>query len=285
MQHIEYMDRHRISERETDEGFAVISRLGPGETCAYARTMSVKLVLEGEEVFRVGRRVIRVPAGAMMVLEANEAVIGSVRSDATGLCISLPKTYESKLGKDLDTEKEHGLLLRAQDSGIGRFLEKMAHDAANTFREGGKPAPLSANFRRRLHSTLPDLIQEYALNLRKTGAGSMRTSRARLHNVNYARTYIAERRRRSLSLGEIAGAAGISQHALSLHFTKVFGEAPMAFHRRLRLAAAFDDLTLGYAPDQTAIRTGFGSYRGFRSSFQQAYGVPPEKVCRSRPRN
>ncbi len=281
MQRFEYMDRHRISERKTDEGFAVISHLGRGETCAYSRTISVKLVLDGEEAFRIGQRLIRVPAGAMMVVEANEPVIGTVRDSATAMCISLPRTYQKKLGRDLDAEKEHGVLLHMKDSAIGRFLDRTAREAATLFREGGQPQPIGANFRRRLHTSLPDLLQNHALNLKKTGAGSVRASRARLQQVNYARSFLSEGRRRDLALANVAAAAGMSQHALSLHFTNVFGETPMNFHNRLRLDAAFCDLTLGFSAAETARRTGFQSLERFRASFQQSYSVLPETICAS----
>src|SRR5690606_3334329 len=83
------------------------------------------------------------------------------------------------------------------------------------------------------------------------------------------------------SLHALAAATGLPPFHLQREFTRLAGESPASFARRLRLLAAITELLRGDAPlRQVARRAGFGSTEVLIRNFRPLFGCTPEQYRR-----
>jgi AraC family transcriptional regulator len=84
---------------------------------------------------------------------------------------------------------------------------------------------------------------------------------------------------REISLGEIAGAAGVSRYHMARAFGAVIGCSLMRYARGRRLTEAARSLAAG-APDilAVALDAGYGSHEAFTRAFRDWFGITPETV-------
>jgi AraC-like DNA-binding protein/DNA gyrase inhibitor GyrI len=98
--------------------------------------------------------------------------------------------------------------------------------------------------------------------------------------VELAVLEITRRFRDPLSLHDLAASVGLSPHHFHRLFLQAFGETPMAYLRRIRVAHA--DHLLVALPDApliaVAIESGFSSPACFSRAYRQHYGHAPGKV-------
>ena len=95
------MDRQiDIARPMPDGGKLVLSRLSAGESRIAAPSPSLKLVIEGEEVYEADGRTIRVGPGQFMYLDAGEECRALNRSLAIGLCLFLPPADAGMVGEE-----------------------------------------------------------------------------------------------------------------------------------------------------------------------------------------
>lgn len=85
----------------------------------------------------------------------------------------------------------------------------------------------------------------------------------------------------TLSQGDIAAAAGLSQRQLERRFRSLLQMSPVAFYRQLRLDRAQRLLTYSRMPVRdVALATGFSTLAEFSRAFKTKYGKPPTHVRR-----
>jgi len=83
------------------------------------------------------------------------------------------------------------------------------------------------------------------------------------------------------SLQSLADLAGMSRSRFAARFTSLFGEAPIAFLRRVRLDRARRQLETEDVPIKTlARRVGFESRSYFSRAFKDQFGMSPEEARR-----
>lgn len=70
-------------------GKVVLSRLTPGRSMIGAPAPSLKLVLEGEELYQVDGRTMRVQPGQFLYLDAGEDCVAINRTRTYGLCLTI----------------------------------------------------------------------------------------------------------------------------------------------------------------------------------------------------
>ena len=80
----------------------------------------------------------------------------------------------------------------------------------------------------------------------------------------------------SLTVQDLAQAAGMSRSAFSQHFAEAFGQPPMEMLQEMRLRQAAKLLRETDMPvKQLAARLGYASRSHFSRSFRRQYGVAP----------
>ncbi len=110
------------------------------------------------------------------------------------------------------------------------------------------------------------------------------TANTLIHDaLERGRFYIRQEFLRTLSLADIAEAAGVSPFHFSRQFTARFGASPMSYVRALRLAHAAHRLNERPRPNlaQLAFDCGFESQEGFTRAFAKVYGAPPGRFGRN----
>ncbi len=87
-----------------------------------------------------------------------------------------------------------------------------------------------------------------------------------------------------LTLGELAGACGVSRYHLAHAFGAATGMPLMQYVRKRRLTEAARRLACGRAPDilKLALDSGYGSHEAFSRAFRAQFGTTPERVRRQK---
>jgi AraC-like DNA-binding protein len=103
--------------------------------------------------------------------------------------------------------------------------------------------------------------------------------------VRRAAAFIDDHADTTITLADIAAAARVSTRALQYGFRQHFDSTPMAYLRRVRLAAAHQDLLAARTEDTTvtviAARWGFHHPGRFAAAYQDAYGHSPSRTLRT----
>ena len=120
------------------------------------------------------------------------------------------------------------------------------------------------------------MTTDYVPGAGDVGPTTLRRALAHLH------AHAAE----PLTVGDLAGAAGIGVRALQQAFTSQLGATPMTHLRRVRLERAHHDLragdpTAGDTVAAIASRWGFGHPGRFAAAYQAQYAVSPSTTLRT----
>src|SRR5688572_13824173 len=122
------MDQHLQAPREPSPvGKLVLSRLKPGSSMIGAPAPSIKLVLEGEEIYEVDGRSVRVGPGQFLYLEGGAPCIGTNRTETTGICLMLPAqalATDAPVAEGHDPVFGRALVLSTRTSTMGLTLEE-----------------------------------------------------------------------------------------------------------------------------------------------------------------
>jgi AraC-like DNA-binding protein len=109
-------------------------------------------------------------------------------------------------------------------------------------------------------------------------------SAPRPRQLMLAEGYIEAHLDRSITLDEIADAAGVSPRGLQLAFRQHRGTTPLAFWREARLARAHADLAAGRpgtSVTKVALRWGFTHFGRFSEQYRARYGQSPRDTLRA----
>lgn len=94
-----------------------------------------------------------------------------------------------------------------------------------------------------------------------------------------ARSYLKERFKESISLGELAAVAGLSRFHLLAAFKKRFGLPPHAYQIGTRITRARMLLQKGISPAETALLVGFADQSHLTRHFKRILGVTPGRYA------
>jgi len=106
-------------------------------------------------------------------------------------------------------------------------------------------------------------------------AVKLSTRRELYRRLERARDFLHTHLARAVTLAEMASVAGLSQFHLARYFRDAFGEAPIAYHRELRLRRAADLLAGGESVAEVAEKTGYSDQVALSHAFRRRYGAPP----------
>lgn len=255
----------------------ILSRLPRGASPLGHGPLSLKFVLDGEERYTIGARTYRITSGQMLIVDSSRPGEASLLSGATGMCLYLPQV--ASLPEDAAELIGDGpVTLAAANNPLGALLTAAARRLA---REPEAGPVLADRIAHRAAERLGQLIAEGEARLGRIDATRTATRRELLRRVEIARSWLHAHADRAVTLGELAQAAGASPFHLARAFAAVHGEAPIAYHRHLRLDAVAAELRRGTtSASAAALRLGFADQSGFTRAFKRRHGVTPGALTR-----
>ena len=177
------------------------------------------------------------------------------------------------------TQSEGTLAYRALNVPVDVMLGltgRAAHFAPNVLRGSGLGPQL-----RELHDAvfgaLPGrdtLFREFLCGLDASHGGAVGNSPRRAE-VERAREYIAGRYPEHITLGILAGHAGLSKSALLRAFKKELGVTPCRYLESVRVGEARRLLELGFSPAEAAALCGFADQSHLTNCFGRLTGLTP----------
>jgi TolB-like protein len=114
-------------------------------------------------------------------------------------------------------------------------------------------------------------------------SGRLVRSRAVPSDVKKALAHLRRAGGRRLSIADLASYCGVSERTLQKHFRAFMGVSPLEYWRRLRLAAARDELLCCMGTTSVtaiATRLGFGHLGRFSQQYRRRFGEPPSTTLR-----
>jgi AraC family transcriptional regulator len=269
------LDAHMDAARPASPaGRLVLSKLAPGRSVIGASAPSLKMVLDGEEIYQIDGRSVRVAPGQFLYLDAGESLLATNRVTTLGLCLSLPTSWKGGGGAEgHDPVLGRALVLSASGSGVGRALERYGRAIARDPSAGARLAPeVLAKTARALGEPLAD--SRAAIESLKVVKSS--TRHALFQRLERARGFLHANDSRPVALSELAAIASLSQFHLARYFRLAFGQPPIAYHRSLRLARAADFLTSeeGTIAEAAEI-AGYSDSVSLCHAFRRHYGKAP----------
>lgn len=269
------LDRHLETAREAlPEGRLVLSRLPPGRTMIGSAAPSLKMVLDGEEIYQIDGRTVRVEPGQFLFLDAGEACLGTNNVETLGLCLLLPRDWGAASGAEgLDPVFGRSVVLSSRASAVGRTLEHYGRTIARDPSAGERLAPeIVASAAKAVREPLA--AGRAAMELLKVVKPA--TRRSLFQRLERARGFLHANDSRTVALGELAAIANLSQFHLARYFRLAFGQPPIAYHRALRLARAAEFLTHEEGTiAEAADIAGYSDSVSLCHAFRRHYGKAP----------
>jgi AraC family transcriptional regulator len=272
------MEQHLLAPRAAAaDGKLVLSRLKPGSSMIGSKAPSVKLVLDGEEIYQVEGRTFRVQPGQFLYLDAGADCIGSNRVETTGLCLMLPivQGHEGRADGPAEGVLGRALALSARTSNMGEALLRYGRAIARDPELGDRLAPEIIG---RVGVALGEPLAQSRAAIDSLKAAKPSTRRHLYQRLERARAHLHDHIGRNITLAELGSVAGLSQFHLARYFKLAFGEAPIAYHRRLRLDRAAAMLAAGAGSvAEAAEAAGYSDSTALSHAFRKHFGAAPQQ--------
>jgi len=270
-----HVDRGQSTQVAT-AGKLVLSRLPPGHGVVPATAPTLKLILEGECRYDFDGRALVVRAGQYLYLDAGTSCEVGNRATTIGICIGVPNLPHVLGG--LTTEAHdpvlgRSLVLSTRASAMGRALEHYGRRIANDPALG---ASLAGELVATVEYAIAEPLAESRAAIDGLKAAKPSTRRELYRRLERARGFLHDHDDRNVTLGEMAVVAGLSQFHLARYFKAAFGQAPISYHRDLRLARAAALLREGQSVAAAAEATGYSDQVALSHAFRRRYGAPPQ---------
>ena len=255
-------------------GKLVLSRLPPGQGTVPADGPSLKLILEGEARYEFDGQAVVVRAGQYLYLDAGSACTVTNRASALGLCLGVRWPAASgAAGLGHDPVLGRSLVLSTRASAMGRALEFYGRRIATDPALGDI---LAGELVATVEYAIAEPLAESRAAIDGLKAAKPSTRRELYRRLERARGFLHDHDHRNVTLGEMASMAGLSQFHLARYFKAAFGQAPITYHRDLRLARAAEMLRHGYSVAAAAEATGYSDQVALSHAFRRRYGAPPQ---------
>ncbi len=279
------MDQHvdlASQARAASAGKLVLARLPPGHGEVPAASPSLKLILDGEARYEFDGRSLVVRAGQYLYLDAGTSCRVDNRARTIGLCIGVPQLPLLPRGDTLDPHDPvlgRSLVLSTRASAMGRTLEYYARRIASNPALGDA---LAGELVATVEYAIAEPLAESRAAIDGLKAVKSSTRRELYRRLERARGFLHDHDDRNVTLGEMASIAGLSQFHLARYFKAAFGQAPISYHRDLRLARAAEMLRGGQSVAAAAEATGYSDQVALSHAFRRRYGAPPQSWTQQR---
>ena len=271
----QHADRGQSSQAATT-GKLVLSRLPPGHGVVPAIAPTLKLILDGECRYEFDGRSVVVRAGQYLYLDAGTACEVGNRAQAIGLCIGVPHLPHTSGGAGSEAHDPvlgRSLVLSTRASAMGRALEHYGRRIASNPALGDT---LAGELVATVEYAIAEPLAESRAAIDGLKAAKPSTRRELYRRLERARGFLHDHDDRNVTLGEMASIAGLSQFHLARYFKAAFGQAPISYHRDLRLARAAELLREGRSVAAAAEATGYSDQVALSHAFRRRYGAPPQ---------
>lgn len=276
--HVDRADHAQVASA----GKLVLSRLPPGHGLVPATAPTLKLILDGEIRYEFDGRTLVVRAGQYLYLDAGSSCMVDNRARTIGLCIGMPQLPCVAGGETVDAHDPvlgRSLVLSTRASTIGRTLEYYGRRIANDPALGDA---LAGELVATVEYAIAEPLAESRAAIDGLKAAKPSTRRELYRRLERARGFLHDHDDRNVTLGEMASAAGLSQFHLARYFKAAFGQAPISYHRDLRLARAAELLRDGQSVAAAAEATGYSDQVALSHAFRRRYGAPPQSWAQRR---
>lgn len=263
-------------------GKLVLSRLPAGEGRIPAEGPSLKLILEGEIRYEFDGRAVVVRAGEYLYLDAGSSCLVTNRGMTIGLCIGVPRLPIPGFGEGEEAHDPvlgRSLVLSTRASAMGRTLEHYARRIANDPALGNA---LAGDLVATVEYAIAEPLGESRAAIDALKAAKPKTRHELYRRLERARGFLHDHDDRNVTLGEMASVAGLSQFHLARYFKAAFGQAPISYHRDLRLSRAAGLLRDGHSVASAAEATGYSDQVALSHAFRRRYGAPPQSWTQQR---
>jgi len=243
----------------------IFSRLDACTINQVAQMPSLKMVLEGEEVYRIEGRSVRICAGQMLYVRGGQAVDVTIeeRREAIGVCLYLDP--------DEIADTRAPFLRITPASEFIYHAEEFKYSVARGADRRERVTNFGGDFKRSGASAVKRLAGAHArLSLRRQYKRS-----ELLAKLEAARAYLTEHCNRTVTLEELSAIVGLSKFYLARHFQSAYGASPMDFHRQLRVENAAKALAQAVSTDAVAESYGYSDYSSFSKAFKRHFGQAP----------
>jgi AraC-like DNA-binding protein len=277
------MERQLQAPRDaTPGGKLVYCDLKAGSSMIGAPAPSLKLVLEGDQRYEIDGRTIAIRPGEFLYLEAGSTCVGINRGAMKGICLLLPPTLQPPVaGQDHGHDPLLGraLVLSTKASAMGRALWDCGRRIAANPALGPR---IAQELVARVEVAIAEPLAQSRAAMERVKAAKLSTRRELYRRLERARVFLHANDDRNVTLGEVAGIAGLSQFHLARYFKDAFGESPISYHRALRLKRAADLIAGGASVALAADATGYSDPVALSHAFRRKYGSPPHSWSRQR---
>lgn len=264
-------DGRRFTDPDGGE-VLIYSRL---DTCVIrqqSQLPSFKYCVEGEEIYRLKGREIRIGPGEMLFVNAGQTldVVTSSNRETVGVCFYIDNPA-----------------LRAAEIPYFRVApgDHFVHHA-RTFHSNVSRGADSTEKVLRLGGQFSDGIVQTAVNVADT---QKRLSLRRLHSraelvdkLERARDHLGRNLNRSVTLDELSEVAGLSKFYLTRHFREAYDAPPIQYHQNARADCAANLMVRSSQNlEDIANSFGFCDYSSFFKAFKRRHGCTPGEYKRA----
>lgn len=250
----------------------VVSRLARGETGLAGTALSVKLVLDGEEVYQIDGRTHRLTPGRLLLVDGGAPYEATIRSGLTrGLCVHLPGIAPPSCPV---VALPLGRAMLRSTAGVGGGEELVAL-ARMVHEDRLAPEAAAARIVDVASAAIRGGRADAADQMKRLSLKRASTRQDVLNRLELARAHLHAVLDRAVPLGELADIAGISSFHLARYFAAAFGAPPVRYHRSLRLRRASELLRSGLSATEAAERVGYAELAAFSHAFRREFGRPP----------
>lgn len=238
------------------------------ELPSHAGSFSLKLVLSGEEEYRVGKRIIRIRPGEMLFINGGEIYGSRIRIPTRSLSIFFPTHCVADVQRLLFPEPAGGAEWSPVSEKRVRELPQFRFSATKHTWDN------VLRFAELLIAQRADVADESAMHLlHKAWANlhdiappsalvSVQKKSIRdelLGRIALAREYIDDMCGIDCTLDTLAATACLSKYHFLRVFKEVIGESPASYARRARLRLASDAIARGQNLEAAALRAGYAN--------------------------
>lgn len=258
-------------------GLTIIRALHPAELQAAINKPLIAMLLQGRKRVTTGSRSFEYGPGEAMVIAADvptssQIIEASLRHPYYSLVLELDTAILRELQDAAPAEQGDTPCVGIEP--INAEVTEAAYRLARLFEQQEAMAILGDGLRRELHYWL--LRSVHGTAIRALGAVDSHSGR-----ISRAVAILRKDFTRTISVEELASAAGMSVSVFHQHFRAITTTSPLQFQKQLRLIHARHlMLTDGTGIAQAAYAVGYASIPQFTREYARMFGAPPGRDMR-----